>query len=260
MLTQGSPCLREFLLTKTAGLALPSKMRILALETSGMAGEVALLENDLVIASQLLDPRQRTARSLAPGIAAILTYAGWTPRDVELVAVTIGPGSFTGLRIGVTTSKTFAYAVHCQAMGIDTLDVIAAQVPCASPAQPPLWVVLDAQRSQLFAARYDMDRQTWRRSRPTVIIDNQSFVANLEPGAWLAGAGLTRLRQPLSAPFTVVSESLWQPRAAIVGKLACREFQAGRRDDFWKMTPVYLRPSAAEEAIPSSAHVPDRET
>ena len=61
-------------------------------------------------------------------MAAVLSEAGWRPRDVELVAVTIGPGSFTGLRIGVTTAKTFAYAVKCQAMGIDTLEGVAPRV------------------------------------------------------------------------------------------------------------------------------------
>src|SRR5687768_12135976 len=104
-------------------------MRILALETSGLSGEVALLEGERVIAEQWLDPGQRTARSLAPGMKQILQTAGWQPRDVQLVAVTIGPGSFTGLRVGVTAAKTLAYAVGCEVMGVDTLEVIAAQAP-----------------------------------------------------------------------------------------------------------------------------------
>ena len=73
-----------------------------------------------------LDPARRSARTLAPGIRHLLADAGWTPRDVALVAVSIGPGSFTGLRLGVMTAKAFAYAVGAPVLGIGTLEVIAA--------------------------------------------------------------------------------------------------------------------------------------
>ena len=86
-------------------------MRILALETTEMAGSLAAMHDRKLLAEIELDSKQRTAQSLAPGMKTLLAEAGWRPTDVELVAVTIGPGSFTGLRLGVTTAKTFAYAV-----------------------------------------------------------------------------------------------------------------------------------------------------
>src|SRR5690606_26963117 len=131
-------------------------MKILALETSGMSGEVALLDDGQLLVTETLSPQQRTAQSLAPGIASSLAKANWRAQDIGLVAVTIGPGSFTGLRVGATTAKTFAYAAGCEVLGVDTLEVIAQQAPVSSDT---LWAVLDAQRSQLFAARFERAAQ-----------------------------------------------------------------------------------------------------
>ncbi len=103
--------------------------RILALETSGTSGSVAALEGDRLLAEVSLAPSLRSARSLAPGIAKLLAEVGWKPRDVGIVAVTTGPGSFTGLRVGLTTAKSFAYAVGAQVLGINTLEVLAEQAP-----------------------------------------------------------------------------------------------------------------------------------
>jgi len=89
-------------------------VRILALETTEMAGSLAAMHDGKLLAELELDPRQRTAQSLAPGMKTLLAKVAWRPADVELVAVTIGPGSFTGLRLGITTAKTFAYALGAE--------------------------------------------------------------------------------------------------------------------------------------------------
>src|SRR4051812_32591466 len=99
-------------------------MRIVALETVGAAGSVALLDEERIVAELKLDTARRSAQTLAPGIAELLQQASWRPGDVELVAVASGPGSFTGLRIGITTAKAFAYAVGCQVVGVNSLLVI----------------------------------------------------------------------------------------------------------------------------------------
>lgn len=222
-------------------------MKILALETSGMTGEVALLEDNQVLVSEMLNEQQRTAQSLAPGIASALAKADWRPQDIDLVAVTIGPGSFTGLRVGVTTAKTFAYAVGCEVLGVDTLEVIAQQAPV--PAET-LWAVLDAQRSQLFAAQFEPAAGAWRMTAPAEIIDNDNFLAHAA-GAMVTGSGLKRLVSQLE-PACVVSPELWPPRAATVGQIAWRAYQTGRRDDLWTLSPRYLRASAAEEKAAQS--------
>ena len=85
-------------------------MRLLALETSGMSGSVATLASGGKPQVVRLPATERSARGLAPAVREAVRLAGWKPTEVGVVAVTVGPGSFTGLRIGVTTAKTLAYA------------------------------------------------------------------------------------------------------------------------------------------------------
>ena len=99
--------------------------RILAIESSGRHASVATLWGDAdgtrLIGQTLLSGDERTAQVLAPAIQQLLAAADWSPKSVELVAVTVGPGSFTGLRIGVTTAKAFAYAIGAEVLGVNTL-------------------------------------------------------------------------------------------------------------------------------------------
>lgn len=220
-------------------------MIVLALETSGHGGEVALLAGDRLLARQTLAAEQRTARSLTPAIAQVLADVQLSPSAVQLVAVTIGPGSFTGLRIGATTAKTFAYAVGAHCLAVDTLEVLAAQVPLGLATSA--WAVLDAQRQQLFATPFAIQGEYWQASAAAQVIDNDAFLAQLVPGMVVTGPGLKRLLGRVPAGVIVAEERLWQPQAETVGRLAWREFQKGRRDDLWQLAPRYLRPSAAEE-------------
>jgi tRNA threonylcarbamoyladenosine biosynthesis protein TsaB len=225
-------------------------MKLLALETSGLSGELALLDDGVVVADVALDANVRTARALAPGIQSIVSEAGWRMRDLHAIAVSIGPGSFTGLRIGVTTAKTLAYALQAEVLAIHTLEVIAAQTPLASAGQR-LWTVIDAQRGELFAARFVAQAaetaMDWHMAAEAVILSPADVIMRLQSGDWLTGGGLKRLADQLPAGVQAVEPSHWTTRASTVGRLAWRDWLAGRRDDFWKLSPVYYRPSAAEE-------------
>src|SRR4051794_39815868 len=157
--------------------------RILAIETSGRFGSVATLVGEANGATCLrqiaLPETQRTAQSLALALQEVLNAMGWAARDVNLVAVAIGPGSFTGLRIGVTTAKAFAYAAETEIVGVDTLEAIASQVPFA---ESPVWAILDAQRQELFAAKFEMLEGTQlRRVRETSVISQSTWLERLQP-------------------------------------------------------------------------------
>jgi tRNA threonylcarbamoyladenosine biosynthesis protein TsaB len=223
--------------------------RILAIETSGRHGSVAALlggdDQSQLIGEAVLAEDQRTAQALAPTIKQLLAASQWLPESIDLVAVTIGPGSFTGLRIGVTTAKAFAYAAGCEVIGVNTLDVIAAQVP---PLDAPLWAASDAQRQELFAACYGRDeRGELHTRREAAIIHQDAWLATLRPGDQVTGPALRRLAALLPRGVSAAPSELWQPLAATVGQVAWNEYQSGRRDDFWKLVPNYYRASAAEE-------------
>jgi tRNA threonylcarbamoyladenosine biosynthesis protein TsaB len=225
-------------------------MRILAIETSGQAGSVAALvgmgNGVRLVQEATVGGGARTAQALAPLAKELLAVARWPADSIELVAVAVGPGSFTGLRIGVTMAKTLAYAVGAQVIGVNTLDVVADQ---AGNVTGPLWAVMDAQRQELFAAKSVAGGQTQHRAMAieTRIESQAEWLAALAPGDTVTGPGLRRLAAPLPAGVFVADEALWQPMAATVGRVGWRDFQAGRRDDVWKLLPLYYRPSAAEE-------------
>ena len=220
-------------------------MRILALETSHKPGSIALLEDATLVCEVELPEDGGPGRSLAPLIDAQLRFAGWCVADLALIACTVGPGSFTGLRIGVTTAKTLAYAADSQILGVPTLDVVAEQAPGNIAT---LTTVLDAQRRQLFAARYDRSAdQRWQAAGEPQIIDQSVWLAQLRGPSWVSGSGLQRLAGELPAAVQVVADTQWEPRAATVAEIALWRYQEGQRDNFWQLTPRYYRKSAAEE-------------
>jgi len=212
-----------------------------------MHGTVAVLDGGQVLAEKTLSTDRRSAQTLASAIVEILASQGIQPLQIELVATTIGPGSFTGLRVGVTAAKTFAYAAGAKVTGVSTLEAIAHAVQAPQPGPnlvPEIHAVLDAQRKELFVGRFSPPSLT--RLSDDHIIPIDDWQASLQPGFIVAGTAVDRLKDRLP-DGVVVDAAAREPRASIVGQLALRDYQAGRRDDLWKLAPVYLRPSYAEE-------------
>ncbi len=227
-------------------------MRILAVDTSLRAGSVALWEDDRLVRQADLPSGESTTRLLAPTIAEQLAAVGWKPRQLDLIAVSQGPGSFTGLRVGVTTAKTLAYAAGAEVIGVHTLEAIAWQAAgrvAGGSADRPVWALLDAQRRQLFAACYRLRGQEIPEIvSPTAIVDPVSWLAQFTGPVAITGPGVALLTlPPTGGNVIVVDRSLWAPRATSVGRLGWLHYRAGQRDDLWSLTPRYYRPSAAEE-------------
>jgi len=219
---------------------------ILAFDTSALAGSVALSDGPRLLAERQLDPARRSAQTLAPAIAEMLAAAGVQPKQIGLVATTTGPGSFTGLRVGVTTAKTWAYATGAAVLGLSTLETIAQQTPHSmrSPTAE-IQAVLDAQRKELFLGRFHAD--DCQRLAPDTIVAADSWLAQLAAGTIVTGSGLSKIVDRLPATVSLVPQPHWEPQAATIGQLAWQEHQRGREGDLWKLAPVYLRPSYAEE-------------
>jgi tRNA threonylcarbamoyladenosine biosynthesis protein TsaB len=234
-------------------------MRILAIECTLNGGSVALVHGEEPVAAVQLDPGRRTAQTLLPAIQRLLLEAGWQPREVALVAVTRGPGSFTGLRIGITAARCFAYATGAGVLGIDSLAVLAAQVPCrpvaavsaadAARYSSGLWSILDAERGQLFAARFRPGWSGWLEDVPPHILHADQWLRGLEPATCVTGPALERLRDRLPVHVSAAPPTAWTPQAVTVGQLAARWHRQGQRGNVWSLAPRYLRPSAAEEQM-----------
>jgi tRNA threonylcarbamoyladenosine biosynthesis protein TsaB len=220
-------------------------MRLLAIETSESVGSVAALSGGNVLTEHKLPSEQGSARSLAPAIEGLLAEVGWRPGDVQGVAVTVGPGSFTGLRVGVTTAKVFAYSVKAEVVGVDTLEAIAAASP---PEIDHLAVAMDAQRGQVVAGVFRRGPDGWfSPCGPWQLADLDAWLATLPAGIGVAGPVLRSASRELPAAVRVLDPQYWSPTASAVGRLAARRFASGHRDDLWTLLPRYYRRSAAEE-------------
>jgi tRNA threonylcarbamoyladenosine biosynthesis protein TsaB len=220
-------------------------MRVLAIETVDTTGSVAVLDRGRLILERALDANHRSAQSLAPAIAALLSDVAWRPTDVQLVAVASGPGSFTGLRIGVTTAKTFAYASGCEVIDVHTLQAIAARV---GDDINRLSVVLDAQRRELFVGEFirGADMQL-REAAATRIVGHDRWLDSLAAGSVVTGTGLARIAERIPSDVVVAERSLWAPTAGSVGIVGWQRYSAGERTDVFGLVPRYVRRAAAEE-------------
>lgn len=225
-------------------------MKTLAIDTSTRQGSLALFQGDELIAAQWLDSSLPTTQVITPALKQLVEEAGWKPGDLELVAVSQGPGSFTGLRIGVITAKTIAYVASAATIGVNTLGAIAAR---CSENVSRLHVVMDAQRNELFHGLYQRDDSgVYRELSETRILDRDAFLETLVPGESITGPGLKNRHQQVPEGVRVVDESYWMPSAEAVGRIAIAQFRAGISHDFWKLNPNYYRKSAAEEKLEAS--------
>jgi tRNA threonylcarbamoyladenosine biosynthesis protein TsaB len=213
--------------------------KLLLIETSGQPGWVALAEEQAVRARRPLDRARRHARDLAPLIAELLLECQWRPADLSAVLASRGPGSYTGLRVGLITAKTFAFATRCQLLGIDTFAAIAQQ---AAPAET-VDVIADAQQEKTYVERFTMGTSVL----PLRIMHVSDWLNSLVPEIWVSGPGLLLHQKRLPGYVRLVAENLWHPQPESVLRLGLDRLNRGEQDNWATLEPLYLRPSSAEE-------------
>ncbi len=229
----------------------------LGVETSGMTGAIALRRAGQTVESvSLQQAGRRHAQTLIAEVDAMLRRAGISSQQLEVIAVSIGPGSFTGLRVGVVFAKTLAYAIGCRLAAVDTFRAIAA----ASPANvSEVFVVSDAQRGDLFVGRYALGDPTNGPARVGEIAIESSVAfcqrvqefATSEANIAISGPAAATVQSALPPTMQVLSAELQSPRADFVAELGERQALAGKLSDPWLLEPFYLRRSAAEEKAAS---------
>ena len=258
----------------------------LAIDTTGRCGSIAILEDQTVLETINLPETARTAASLAVHLDQILQKHRDGTQPIQLVSVADGPGSFTGLRIGVTTAKSLCYALKIPLVSVDSLAAIAAAAFHQNPSSMSLCIALDAYRKQVFAGQFrrrellstpDQLHPTWTPHPPQVKVlsaqDWQSFVDQISnpesnaPDHKISAAEPTPQNTGFQSstspnlptdrwqaagdpkPFSETNLPILERQcdAVGVGLLAWRAFRIGKTTDPIALLPRYLKPSAAEE-------------
>jgi tRNA threonylcarbamoyladenosine biosynthesis protein TsaB len=222
-------------------------MLVLGIETSTMHGGVALLDQQGLRAEYLLNVKATHTERLLPSIDQVLRDAGVTLEQVAGLAVAVGPGSFTGLRIGLSTAKGLAAASGRPLVGVPTLEAIAWCLPfCAHPVCP----VLDARKGQVYCALYRHDGEQLYPIMDEAALSPDALVSRIDEPTVFIGEGLSVygdvLAERLGSKALFPPESHRGGRASAVADLGRRRLLQGERDDVARLAPRYLRPSEAE--------------
>ena len=212
----------------------------MAVETSTLAGGVALLDGERVIGEYLLDVRATHSERLMPAIDRLLRDAGWTTASLEGLAVAVGPGSFTGLRIGISAVKGLAWGLGLEVAPVPTLDALASLLPFAAL---PVCPVLDARKNEVYCSLYHWDGATMSREWEYLAIAPEALSARLTGPTILLGDGahaIASRHARLAPPHRRL------PAASAVGALGLARFRAGQVVSARELSPFYLGPSQAE--------------
>jgi tRNA threonylcarbamoyladenosine biosynthesis protein TsaB len=216
---------------------------LLAVETSGSLGSIAVVDGSGLLAERILAAGGvRHAQSLVTEVDKLLRELTLKPTDVRSVAVSIGPGSFTGLRVGLVFAKTFAWLNQSQLVAVDTLRAIAQQAPAEETL---VTAVVDAQRGEMFAGTYRLDPVSGcRQLTDPIRVTSQDA---LPKDHILTGPGLSKLRPELAAECRLLEDSCWQPRASTIALLGQDMVSRKEYSIPETLEPVYVRLSYAEE-------------
>ena len=223
-------------------------MRILAVDTSTASGSIALLDGARLMAEWTLQSSQTHNRRLLKNIDHFLSELGWTLDDLDGFAVTIGPGSFTGLRIGITTIKTLAWATGKPFAGIPSLDALAAPLGFAAH---PICPLIDARKSEIYFALYQPDAKgAIELIAPFQVASPEHIAAKIQTPTIFCGDGWPLCQELFSEELGAWAVAASGPfhiiRASHVGELARKRFQEQPAEDPVTVVPLYVRPAEAE--------------
>ena len=221
-------------------------MLTLAIDTATKVCTVALCREQEILAEYTINMGMTHSEGLLPQLEQLFQRTGVEKKEIGLLAVSMGPGSFTGLRIGLATAEAMAYAWQCCLHGVDTLKALAYNIPLEGVVLSP---VLDAQKGNFYQALYE-----WRAGKlvelaPVAVVSKQQALERLAlpkmPALLLGECG--RLAQDLPGWVKEAPSALRMPKASSVALAALAEFDPQADKKIFGLEPYYIRRSEAEE-------------
>lgn len=217
-------------------------MKILAVETSSVVASCAVLEDERLIAEEIVNTRLTHSETLMPMIDSVLKKAEVDISDIDTFAVAIGPGSFTGLRIGISAVKALAHAGNKKVVGVSTLKALSKNLPFTEKLIVP---IMDARRGEVYTAIYKGDTEILEPSAMPIIELLEIVKAKGECAVFLGdGVPVFKeiVKETLGDMAYFAPANLSEQRASSIGVLAVSE----KKNDYHALSPVYLRKSQAE--------------
>jgi tRNA threonylcarbamoyladenosine biosynthesis protein TsaB len=222
-------------------------VRVLGIETATWTASVAIIDEGLSVAEQYSDSTSH-ATALLPLVENTLKAADVSLKELDLIAVSIGPGSFTGLRIGLSVAKGLALAQDRPMVGVSTLEALAV---AAGPRSHVLWTVLDARKREVYAAAFDCSAaDVVEAVYPPTVCAPEQLATRLEPPCVVVGDGVDVYgeiwRAQAGREIELQPAATLRPSGAAVARLGLRRFRTYGADAVDALEPYYVRSSDAE--------------
>lgn len=223
-------------------------MKILGIDTSTPIGSVALIDDEHIVAEHTLNIVQAHSSRLMPAIDTVLKWGEITPHELDGCAVGIGPGSFTGIRIGVATAKSLCYAVDKPIVGVSTLETIAYNLRWREGVICP---ILDARRSEIYGGIFQGGKE-WQRLADDLCLSIDAFLDELDTYQIssdaipiFVGDGLATYGDVIQERFSDTAQfadTIFNvPRGSTIAKLGMQRLIQGDTDSYWTLVPNYVR-------------------
>jgi tRNA threonylcarbamoyladenosine biosynthesis protein TsaB len=223
-------------------------MKLLAVDTSTQTGSVAVLDGDILLAEVAVTSVQTHAKRLMPAIDACLEMAGLRIVDCDAFAVTTGPGSFTGLRIGISTVKGLGFATKKPVTSVSTLDALAYQFPSFPHLVCP---ILDARKGQIYTALYECsNHMQWKRVIEDCAVEPRQWLEQIQHLCLFVGDGTLvygeLIQETVGSLAHFAPPYLNRVRASVVAYIGLKQILGGEVADVASLVPHYIRKSDAE--------------
>lgn len=222
-------------------------MIILGIETATMTGGLAIIDSGKLISEYTLSMKTTHSSRLMPELDWMLRDASLDKKQIECIAISIGPGSFTGLRIGLATAKGLAMGLDVPLVGIPTLDALANNIPY------PIYqicAILDARKKEVYSAFYKNENDILARKSNYDVMFPDELVKRIKEKTIIVGDAIgvygDFLKEKLGefAVFAPASQRL--PRASVIAEMGIKRLEAGDVLNLASSEPIYIRPSDAE--------------
>jgi len=214
---------------------------LIAIDTATRFASIALYEPDRVRAEYTWQTNDNHTVELMPTVVEMMKRQGVDPAQLGAVAVSTGPGSFTGLRIGLAVGKGLALGLDIPLLGIPTLDILPYAV---GEVSLPTWSIIQAGRGRLCYAEYRYHRGVWRRQGDFEVGSAAQFSERLEGFAVACGeltkADIEVIRGRFGDAVVITPPAFATRRAAFLADLAWRRLERGEQDDLMALSPLYL--------------------
>ena len=230
--------------------------KILAVDSSSMTGSVALFQGEQLVAESLLNVRSTHSEKLLKQIDLLLAEAGWQLAELDLLAAVTGPGSFTGLRIGITTVKGLAQVIDKPVISVSSLEMLAMNLPLCTV---PICVFLDARKKEVYTQRFQWTGQDLVTVSEAQVLPPERVLRQLTGPVALVGDGVPLYRELILAILgqdaLLPVATAHQSRASQAAWLAWRDYRRGLALGAEDLLPTYIRPSDAELNRPKAKAV-----